>query len=42
MPVFLNDERYVNVPLESTYAAACDGMPAFWREVLEGKRSLGE
>ncbi|MBV9124142.1 MAG: DUF4058 family protein [Planctomycetes bacterium] len=35
MPLFLNPERYVNVPLESTYQAAYRGMPAFWREVLE-------
>jgi Protein of unknown function (DUF4058) len=42
MPLFLNIERYVNLPLESTYAAAYQGMPAFWRDVLEGKRPLGE
>ena len=38
MPLFLNSERYVSLPLESTYEAAYQGMPAFWREVLEGKR----
>jgi len=38
MPVFLRLSRYVNAPLEETYAAAYAGMPVFWREVLEGKR----
>lgn len=37
MPLFLNRERYVNVPLEPTYQAAYQGMPAFWRDVLEGR-----
>lgn len=36
MPLFLTPERYVNVPLEATYAAAYRGLPAFWRDVLEG------
>lgn len=36
MPLFLNPDRYVNVPLESTYLAAFRGLPKFWREVLEG------
>jgi hypothetical protein len=35
MPLFLDPDRYVNVPLEPTYQAAYDGMPAFWRGVLE-------
>src|SRR5262249_39846459 len=39
MPLFLNHERYVNVPLEDTYMAAYGGMPAYWREVIEGARS---
>ena len=42
MPLFLNFERYVNLPLESTYGAAYQGMPAFWRDVLEGKRPPGD
>src|SRR5581483_11487635 len=29
MPLFLNPDRYINVPLESTYLAAYRGMPAF-------------
>ncbi len=37
MPLFLSPERYVELPLESTYLAAYQGMPAFWRNVLEGK-----
>ena len=35
MALFLHPDRYINVPLEPTYRAAYDGMPAFWREVLE-------
>jgi hypothetical protein len=35
MPLFLRPDRYINVPLEPTYQAAYDGMPAFWRGVLE-------
>jgi hypothetical protein len=38
MPLFLRPDHYVNVPLEATYEAAYRGMPAFWREVLEGQR----
>ena len=38
MPLFLNPDRYINLPLESTCQAAYRGMPAFWREVLEGKQ----
>jgi len=37
MPLFLQSDRYINVPLESTYEAAYQGMPSFWREVLEGR-----
>jgi hypothetical protein len=40
MPLFLRPDRYVNVPLEPTYQAASRGMPAFWRDVLEGRRPL--
>ena len=40
MPLFLRPDRYVNVPLESTYQAAYQGMPAFWRAVLEGRPSV--
>jgi hypothetical protein len=34
MPLFLSPETYVPVPLESTYQAAWEGMPAYWRDVL--------
>jgi hypothetical protein len=37
MPLFLSADRYVNVPLEATYQEAYRGMPAFWRDVLEGR-----
>jgi hypothetical protein len=37
MPLFLRPDRYVKVPLEATYQAAYQGMPEFWREVLEGR-----
>jgi hypothetical protein len=40
MPLFLPQERYVNVPLEATYQAAYRGVPAFWRDVLEGRQPL--
>jgi hypothetical protein len=39
MPLFLRPPQYVNVPLEDTYQAAYRGMPAFWRDVLEGRSS---
>ncbi len=35
MPLFLEDEIYVNVPLESTYRAAYGGVPRRWRAILE-------
>jgi hypothetical protein len=41
MPLFLCAERYVDVPLESTYMAAYTGMPAYWRKVLEGTSLRG-
>jgi len=34
MPLFLTADVYVPVPLEATYQAAGDGMPAYWRDVL--------
>jgi hypothetical protein len=39
MPLFLRSDRYVPVPLETTYQAAYRGVPAFWRDVLEGRRT---
>jgi hypothetical protein len=35
MPLFLNPEIYVNVPLEATYQAAYRGVPRRWKQVLE-------
>ena len=37
MPLFLRPDRYINVPLGLSYEAAYRGMPAFWRDVLEGR-----
>jgi hypothetical protein len=39
MPLFLRPDRYVDVPLEATYLEAYRGVPAFWREILEGRFS---
>ena len=38
MPLLLDVDRYVRVPLETTYQAAFRGRPAFWREILEAPR----
>ena len=42
MPLVLSPDRYVNVPLEQTSAAAYAGMPRFWRDVLEGRATEGD
>lgn len=34
MPVFLNEELYVPLPLEETYCKAWETVPAYWREVI--------
>jgi Protein of unknown function (DUF4058) len=39
MPLFLDSQTYVYVPLEPAYQAAFQYMPAFLRDVLEGKRA---
>lgn len=39
MPLFLNVDHYVNVPLEATYAAAYAKMPERWRKVIEGRHT---
>lgn len=36
MPLFLRPDRYINLALEATYQQAYRGVPAFWRDVLEG------
>ncbi len=40
MPLFLEPEIYINVPLEETYTAAYRGAPQRWKRVLEDKRPL--
>lgn len=35
MPLFLEPEMYINVPLETTYRAAYRGVPRRWKQVLE-------
>jgi len=39
MPLFLDPDWYVNVPLETTYQAAYRGVPAYWRGVVEGRET---
>jgi hypothetical protein len=34
MPLFLTQENYVRVPLEATYMAAWEDVPAQYQEVL--------
>jgi hypothetical protein len=34
MPLFLTPEIYVPVPLEATYQAAWEAVPAYWRDVV--------
>jgi hypothetical protein len=35
MPLFLEVDGYVNVPLEGTYLAAFRGLPGYWRGILD-------
>jgi hypothetical protein len=35
MPLFLAAEQYINVPLETTYRAAYEGVPRYYRTILE-------
>ena len=37
LPLFLTPGRYVNVPLEATYAAAYADVPERWKRVIEGR-----
>lgn len=39
MPLFYDDGLYVQVPLEKTYDQAWRGVPEFWKDVIEGRRS---
>ncbi len=38
MPLFLDPDYYINIPVEPTYMSAWRGMPAYWRNVVEGKQ----
>jgi hypothetical protein len=40
MPLFLEPEIYINVPLEETYTAAYRAVPQRWKRVLEDTRHL--
>jgi hypothetical protein len=42
MPLLLDPESYVNVPLEATYQAAYRGVPRRWREALERSDPQGK
>jgi hypothetical protein len=37
MPLFLDRDWYIDVPLEATYLTAYRGMPAYWRGLIEGR-----
>ena len=39
MPLFLEEDWYVNVPLESTYMEAYSSVPGRWRRVIEEEQS---
>lgn len=41
MPVFLTSGTYVPVPLEATYRAAFDAVPAVWRTAVAGASEAG-
>jgi hypothetical protein len=40
MPLFLDPELYVNVPLETSCRAAYRGVPRRWRQMLDGNSSM--
>jgi hypothetical protein len=39
MPLFLDPDYYIPLPLESSYQKVYHGLPRFWREVIEGQRA---
>lgn len=39
MPLFLDPDFYIPMPLESSYHKVYHGLPQFWREVIEGRRA---
>ena len=34
MPIFLNEDQYIPVPLEETYMKAWETVPEYWREII--------
>lgn len=40
MLLFLNPEVYVPLPLEPTYQAAWDALPAYWQGIVSGQSAL--
>lgn len=40
MPLFDDVGLYVQVPLEKTYDQAWRGVPEFWKDVIEGRRTV--
>lgn len=36
LPLFLDPDWYVTIPLEDTYRSAWPEVPPFWQRVLEG------
>jgi hypothetical protein len=39
MPIYLQRDRYINVPLEATYQSAWEAVPRFWRQKLQSASS---
>lgn len=37
MPLFLDEDRYIETPLETTYLTAYQGIPKYLQDVLEGR-----
>jgi len=35
MPLYLTSEGYIEVPLEATYQEAYEGVPRFYRDILQ-------
>jgi hypothetical protein len=35
LPLFLHPDWYVNVPLDRTYEQTWEGVPKYWREIVE-------
>ena len=39
LPLYIGVDDYVNVPLDETYVETWDAFPAYWKDVLTGKRA---